>query len=342
MRSTNVSIRLLFLPIALFIAGAAVYAQKQNPPRQESADDDVVRVNTTLVTVPVSVMDRQGRFIPDLNQKQFRLFENGVEQEIAYFDNAEQPFTVALLLDTSDSTKFKLNDIQNAAMAFVAQLRANDRVILAVFDSRVTILSEATSDRRLLNEAIRRVQSGGGTSLYNTVDVISERLSRVRGRKAVVLFTDGVDTTSVGANYQSTLRVAEQLDALVYAIQYNTFDDANKGAKPPLSMNQSSVQMVTAKGEPLSVAYTRANRYLGLMAEKTGGRLFYSDTLKHLTEVFTNIAQELRQQYSIGYYPNSQGPEQRQIKVRVSMPQVAIRARKGYVFRPAAGNSGKK
>src|SRR5438874_1165951 len=130
MRSTAVFV-LLFLPIALFVAGSTVYAQKQNPPNtagQELAEDDVVRVSTTLVTVPVSVMDRQGRFIPDLSQKQFRLYENGTEQEIAYFESAEKPFTVALVLDTSDSTRFKINDIQDAAIAFVGQLRTDDRV----------------------------------------------------------------------------------------------------------------------------------------------------------------------------------------------------------------------
>lgn len=342
MRSTPVSIRFLFLPIALLIAGFAVYAQKQNPSntsKQELAEDDVVRVNTTLVTVPVSVMDRQGRFIPDLRQEQFHLYENGIEQEIAYFDNAEKPFTVALLLDTSDSTRFKITDIQNAAIAFVAQLRANDRVILAAFDRRVTILTEATSDRRLLHEAIRGARTGGGTGIYDAIDVISQRLSRVRGRKAIVLFTDGVDTSSLTATYQSTLRLAEELDALVYAIQYNTYDDAAKAAKPALSLDETGSQIMTAKGEPLSVAYPRAKRYLSLMADKTGGRFFYGDTLKQLTEVFTRIAQELRQQYSISYYPKNLGPEQRKIKVQVSVPEVLIRTRKSYLYRPSTGNT---
>ena len=347
MRSTAVFV-LLVLPIALFVARSTVYAQKQNPPNtagQELAEDDVVRVSTTLVTVPVSVMDRQGRFIPDLSQKQFRLYENGTEQEIAYFESAEKPFTVALVLDTSDSTRFKINDIQDAAIAFVGQLRTDDRVIVAAFDRLVTILAEATSDRRLLHDAIRRAQTGGGTALYNAVDVIiNQRLSRVRGRKAIVLFTDGVDTASLGATYQSTLRVAEELDALVYAIQYNTYDDATKDAKPTLSVSQTSPQIMTAKGELLTVAYARANRYLRLMAYRTGGRFFYADTLKHLTEVFMHIAQELREQYSIGYYPKNQGQvaEQRQIKVRVSMPQVVVRARKGYVYKPSVGKSGKQ
>ena len=173
---------------------------------------------------------------PDLSHDQFHLYENGIEQEIALFENAEKPFTVALLLDTSDSTKFKLNEIQDAAIAFVEQLRTDDRVIVAAFDRQITILAEESSDRRVLHDAIRRARTGGGTSLYNAVDVIvNQRLSHIRGRKAVVLFTDGVDTSSLAATYQGTLRAAEELDAFIYAIRYNTYDDATKDATRGLS-----------------------------------------------------------------------------------------------------------
>lgn len=308
------------------------FAQKQPTPADQG--DDVVRISTNLVTVPISVMDRQGRFVPDLNESQFHLFEDGVEQRIAFFESAAKPFTVALLLDTSDSTRFKLEDIEDAALGFIDQLRADDRVLVASFDKRVTLLTEATCDRRVLHDAIRRAQTGGGTGLYNAIDVImNQRLSRVRGRKAIVLFTDGVDTSSAGATYQSTVHLAEELDALVYTIQYNTYDDATKIAK-----SGASVQLLTAKGERLDVAYARANRYLRLLADKTGGRFFYADSLKYLTESFARIALELRQQYSIGYYPK--GDEiraERKIKVRVNVPNVVLSARRSYTYKPATG-----
>ena len=169
---------------------ASSYGQEQNPP-QQIAEDDVVRVSTSLVTVPVSVMDRQGRFIPNLREGQFHIYEDGLEQKIAYFESAEKPFTVALMLDTSDSTRFKLKDIQDAALEFVEQLRPDDRVIVAAFDKNIAVLAEATSDRRVLTTAIRRVNTGGSTGLYNAIDVIiNKRLNRIRGRKAIVLFTD--------------------------------------------------------------------------------------------------------------------------------------------------------
>ncbi len=306
---------------------------------------DVVRVSTSLVTVPVKVMDQRGRFIPGIEPGQFHLYENGIEQEIAFFEKAEKPFTVALLLDTSSSTKFKLNEIQDAAIAFVGQLRADDRVIVAAFDKKVTILAEATSDRGLLQDAIRRAQTGGRTSLYNAIDVIvNQRLSRISGRKAIVLFTDGVDTASLGATYQGTLRASEELDALVYAVRYNTYDDATKDAVRGLPLGQTAYSdLRTASGERLNVAYARADRYLHLMTNNSGGRFFYADTLKHLTEVFTHIAKELREQYSLGYYPKNHGPgaDQRRINVKVSMPGVVVRARKSYAFKPPPGKNGK-
>jgi len=318
------------LLIILFVAGSSSYGQERNPP-QRVAEDDVVRVSTNLVTVPVSVMDRQGRFIPDLKEGQFHIYEDGSEQKIAYFESAEKPFTVALMLDTSDSTRFKLKDIQDAALEFVEQLRPDDRVIVAAFDKNITVLTEATSDRRVLTSAIHRVQTGGSTGLYNAIDVIiNQRLNRIRGRKAIVLFTDGVDTASQGATYEGTLRFAQELDSLVYPIQYNTLEDATRNA---MAMN---AQIVTAKGESLSVAYARAERYLRLIADKTGGRFYYAGSLKRLREVFTSIAQELREQYSIGYYPKSEGhPAERRIKVKVSAPGVVVGARRGYIYKAA-------
>ena len=325
--------------IALLGAGCSPGVRAQSPPQvPEPLDADVVRVSTSLVTVPVSVMDRGGRFIPDLSQGQFHLYENGIEQEIAFFENAEKPFTVALLLDTSSSTKFKLNEIQDAAIAFVDQLRADDRVIVAAFDKHVTILAEATSDRRLLHDAIRRARTGGQTSLYNTLDVIvNQRLSRIRGRKAIVLFSDGVDTASLGATYEGTLRAAEELDALVYAIGYNTYDDATKEATRGAALGEHAYSdLRTANGERLNVAYARADRYLHLLTDKSGGRFYHADSLKHLTEVFTQIAKELREQYSISYYPKNRGREadKRLIKVQINMTGVVVRARKSYLYRP--------
>jgi len=314
----------------LILVSAAAAAQKK--PSTPDQDVEVLRINTNLVTVPVSVADRQGRFIAGLNEAQFHLYENGVEQKIAFFDNAESPFTVALLLDTSDSTKARLSEIQHAALAFLDQLRENDRVLVVCFDNQIRVASEITSDRQKLRDAIAQARTGGGTGLYNTVDeVVNQRLKKISGRKAVVLFTDGVDTSSTGATYESTLYTAQEIDALVFPIQYNTYTDLTAST----NMANSSMQVVTAKGERMDVAYARANRYLRSLGDRTGGRFYNAESVKRLTEIFSAIAQELRQQYSIGYYPADGGKTERTIKVKVDAPDVTVRARKAFRYRSA-------
>ncbi len=325
------------LILVLVICSASAQQQKPTPA---VSDDEVVRVNTTLITVPVSVMDRQGRFIADLQKTDFRLFEGDVEQEIAFFETADKPFTVALVLDMSESTKFKLKEIQDAANGFLAQLRPDDRLLIVAFDKGVYTLAEATSDRNVLTKSIARARTGGGTSLYDAIDlVLSDRLSRISGRKAIVLFTDGVDTSSSNSTYNSTLRAAEELDALAYAVQYETYDDivTSKYGRGSGDQDARGI-LVTAKGESLDAAYKRGNRYLNLLADKTGGRFFLAASPKALTASFEPIAQELRQQYSLGFYPQTvTAGKSRRLKVRVDRPDVAVRARKSYIYKEPAG-----
>src|SRR5215217_6612091 len=208
--------------------------QEQAPVGPEEVDaGDVIRVSTTLVTIPVSVMDRDGRYVPNLQKEEFRIWEDGVEQDVAFFQSVDKPFSVVLMLDTSPSTQFRLEDIQDAAISFVNQLRNDDRVMVVSFNDDIKILSEFTTDRRKLERAIQRARTDDGTRLYDAVDmVINQQLSRVQGRKAIVLFTDGVDTTSRRANYESNVMDAQELDALIYPVQYDTSEDMNANNYP--------------------------------------------------------------------------------------------------------------
>ncbi len=342
------------IPTFLLIFGiiSTSSAQKQKPPNPvgpDPSEDNIVRVETTLVTIPVGVRDRKGRFILSLSLKDFRLYEDGVEQEIAYFESPgetinappnspEKPFTIALLIDASDSTEFKLEQIQRTAIAFVNLLRRGDRVIIVAFDKRVQVLAEATNDRNVLGDAIRRTRSGGGTSLYAALDtVLNERLSRLGGRKAVVLLTDGVDTASKGSTAESTIRAAEESDASIFPIQFSTYADfADNPSRETFGVgNFGGVAHVTRSGEPASEAYKRATLYLRRLAQKTGGHFQYADTAKNLALSFERIAAQLRQQYTLGYYPSNKatGGKQRQIRVDVSLPKVDVRTRKGYVYK---------
>lgn len=322
---------------------------------EEVGEGDIVRVSTSLVTVPVSVLDRQGRFIANLQREDFRVFENGVEQSIAYFEPAEKPFTVALLLDTSASTHFHLSEIREAAIAFAKQLRPQDRVLIVSFNDEVLLLTKATNDQNMIEAVIEEnANTGSSTRLYDAVDLtIKEQLNKIRGRKAIVLFTDGVDTSSQLASYQSTLREVEELDALIYPIQYDTTDylqgmqGAGNGSVTIVtrrsgpfgtSTSQQTYNVPVNGGVPLpgttKADYDRADRYLHALADKTGGRLYQANDTTQLAEAFTRIAEELRRQYSLGYYPktdNVEGSERRQIKVRVRQPNLAVKARDSYV-----------
>lgn len=334
--------------VSLAAAGSiTVSAQNQKPT--DVADDEVVRVDTTLVILPVRVRDRHGKFLLGLTQEQFHLYEDGVGQEIAYFEppgdandaGAERsltPLTVALLLDVSDSTEFKLEAIKNTALAFISLLRLEDRVIAVAFDQRVQVLTGATADRSVLRAAIRGTRVGGGTSLYQALDTTIKILNRTAGRKAIVLLTDGVDTASKGVTAESTIGAAEASYVSIYPIQYNTYGDfADNPSRETFGAGEfGKTAHVTRSGEPASEAYKRATLYLRLLADKTSGRFQYADNAKNLARSFAGIATQLRQQYTIGYYPKNKASDSkpRQIKIAVGVPKVTVDTRKSYLYKP--------
>lgn len=328
------------------------------PTATPEGDDEVIRVETNLVTMPVSVLDRDGRFISGLQQRDFKIFEDGVEQKLDYFQSVEQPFTVILLIDVSPSTQFRIDEIHNAAITFVNQLRPSDKVMVVAFDQRVTVMCPATNDRRILHGAIRQAQFGDGTSLYEAVDfVIEQQLSRIQGRKAVVLFSDGVDTTSRRANFESTLRQTEEVDSLFYTIRYDTSTDmygGNPNQGPTRGtgrggrvtwgdvlgaiMSGGNVQMGggrggRGRGGANSPEYVKGREYLERLATSSGGRTFEAQSIYNVDAAFAGIAEELRRQYSIGYYPEAVGKvgDRKQIRIRVMRPNVVVRAKNSYI-----------
>ena len=333
-------------------------APSPTPPAGED-DGGIIRVETNLVTMPVSVLDRDGRFISGLQQSDFKIFENGAEQKVDYFQSVEQPFTVVLLIDVSPSTQFRIEEIQNAAITFVNQLRAGDRVMVISFDEDVHVLSPPTNNRNQLRNAIRDAQFGDGTSLYESVDfVINQQLRQIQGRKAVVLFTDGVDTTSRRANYDSTLAETEEIDALFYTIRYDTSRDMGGGYNQwpggrrsggggsmggilgaILSGGRGGGSWGRSAGGASPADYERGKRYLEMLAQNSGGREFEAQSMYNIDAAFSGIAEELRRQYSLGYYPENVGKpgDRKQIKVRVMRTGVVVRAKNSYIV----GQNGK-
>ncbi|MEO8073906.1 MAG: VWA domain-containing protein [Acidobacteriota bacterium] len=346
--------------------------QTQTPTATEETpvvEDEVIRIDTSLVTFPVSVLDRDGRFISGLQKQDFQIFENGVEQKIDSFGSVEVPFTVVLLLDVSPSTQYKINEIQDAAISFVNQLRRDDKVIVISFDERVRVLSRATNNRNDLRNAILRAQFGDGTSLYEAVDnTINQQLRGIEGRKAVVLFTDGVDTTSRRATYQGTVRETEEVDALFYPIRYDTYAGMNRGnggggsARYPQRRrggNNGGIGgilgdilggMIVIDDDNTNIGggrfprgggsagssrgeYETGRRYLEELARNSGGRIFDADSTYNLDAAFSGIAEELRRQYTLGYYPEAVGQkgDRKQIRVRVKRPNLVVRAKNSYI-----------
>ncbi len=345
------------------VLGGANYPDNRQPEPQKDPEPtgpeevdagDIIRVNTTLITLPVSVMDRDGRYIPNLQKEEFRVWEDGVEQEVAFFQSVDKPFSVVLMLDTSPSTQFRLEDIQDAAVTFVNQLRSDDRVMVVSFNDDIKILSEFTTDRRKLQNAIERARTDDGTRLYDAVDmVINQQLSRVQGRKAIVLFTDGVDTTSRRADYNTNITDAQELDALIYPVQYDTAQDMNVGNYPTQQIDIFGAILggifgggrgIRRGGRSRGTArsdYETGSQYLRELASSTGGREYRADSLQNMSQAFANVAEELRRQYSIGYYPKRppQAGQRRMIRVRARQPNLAVRARDSYIFNPQAGTT---
>ena len=325
------------------------------PTPAPDGENEVIKIETNLITMPVSVLDRDGRFVSGLEQRDFRIFEDGIEQKVGYFQSVEQPFTVVLMIDVSPSTAFRIDEIHSAAVTFVNQLRPNDRVTVVAFDDKVRVLCRPTNDRRTLMMAINQSQFGDGTSLYEAVDqVLSRELRQIEGRKAVVLFTDGVDTTSRRATYQSTIADVEEVDALFYPIRYNTQRDGGPvggwgggnrrrrggGNNGNLSdilaiiLGGGNFPTTGGGGSASSAEYETGRKYLETLALNSGGRIFEADSTYNLDAAFSGIAEELRRQYSLGYYPDKVGQigDRKQIKVRVMRPNLVVRAKTSYII----------
>ncbi|HWN11615.1 MAG TPA: VWA domain-containing protein [Pyrinomonadaceae bacterium] len=191
-------------------------------PEPELQDVDTLRIATDLVTVPVISTTREGHYIADLRQEEFNVSENGVKQEVAFFATVSAPFHVVLMLDTSGSTREKIGLIREAAISFVDQLQQADRVKVISFDDQVRELSDFTNDRPLLRNAINKTMPGRGTKLYDAFEVALSSIRNIKGRKAIVLFSDGVDHHSDRASFDGTLHWLDEESVIVYPIRYDT------------------------------------------------------------------------------------------------------------------------
>lgn len=295
-------------------------------------------MHTTLVQVPVVVKERGGRYLTDLRRDEFSIYEDGARQTIEYFGTTETPFNVALLLDSSGSTADQLQQIKAAALAFLDNLRPQDRVLLVEFNDSVRILSELTSDREQLRRAINDIRAGEYTQVYEAVyTAVWERLADIEGRKAVVLFTDGIDNASSEIVQEDTLdAVIESEDVIVYPIRFSTRADVERKLERKFNAERlTNPQKAEADHQKalreLDHAYREADEYLDELARLSGGVVERADEIGDLKGALSRIADELRKQYLLGYYPpNEKQITSRRITVKVSRPDAIVRARPGY------------
>lgn len=207
----------------------------------EPQDLDTVKTDTNLVVVPVVATTREENYIPDLRREEFTVWENGVQQDVAFFATVNAPFHVVLLLDTSGSTKEKLGMIREAAGAFVDQLQRGDRVKVISFDEQVRDLNDFSSDRALLKNAINKTTSGAGTKLYDAFEIALASIRNIRGRKAVVLFSDGVDYHSDRATFDRNIHWLDEESVIVYPIRYDTRADTARLMREQIEEQQGSI-----------------------------------------------------------------------------------------------------
>ncbi len=273
----------------------------------------VFRVGTDVVSLNITVTEGE-TLVPGLDQSTFAVYEDGVQQEISYFSRTPQPIALSLLIDTSTSMELKLAVAQEAAIGFARRLNPTDAAQIIDFDSRHEILQTFTADPALLEAAIRRTQVGGSTSLYNAIYVALSELKRVRAatkdqvrRQAIVVLSDGEDTSSLIA-YEDVLESAKRSEVAVYAIGLRAKED-----QPTRGFNE-------------------AEFVLKSLSQETGGRSFFVDDVVQLPSIYQRIADELANQYSIGYTSKNHKRDGawRAIVVKVDRPRTQARTKRGY------------
>lgn len=332
---------------------------------QDADYNEGIRKNPpALVSVPVSVSDREGHYISGLEKKDFTVFQDGVKQDIKLFKTEEEPLNVALLIDTSRSTKDVLKTIKGAAKNFIKLLNPADKCLIASFDSQVSILAGFTSDQDGLVKALdqAKVSTEAGTVMRRAVQQITTKsFERVTGRKAIIILTDGKDFGSYITKGE-LMNLLEESDVMIYSVFYKTGVDLNKLARDAAKAKDEKISKKAKKkylGKKYGVSLdipdsefpTReeiaarekkddleAIDALEKMADNTAGR-FYLKDVTDLKKTFEQIGDELRQQYRIGFYPkqNSQDASPatpsdgvHNIKVKVDRPDVVVRERGSF------------
>ena len=311
--------------IEIIAAPAPQTPKAQTPPpgqaAQQTGQGPAFRAGIELVSLNVTVTDGTSHYLTDLQSDDFSVFEDGVKQDVTFFNRTHLPIALSLLVDTSASMESKLPTAQEAAIGFARRLRPQDLAEVVDFDSRVVVLQNFTNNAADLEQAIRKTSAGGSTSLYNAVyialkdlkKVVAKNVDEIR-REAIVLLSDGEDTSSL-LPFEEVLDLAKRSETAIYSIGLRS----NEGPS------------TSTKG------FKEAEFVLRQLSQETGGRAFFPNLLADLANVYGQIGDELSSQYTVGY--TSRNPRRdgiwRRLVVRVNRPNAVARTKQGY-FAPTS------
>ncbi len=291
----------IFVPLVLLVISGAV------PSGQR------FRAGVDVVSLNVTVTDPSTKFIRDLTQDDFQVYEDGVKQDVTFFSRTQQPIALAILLDTSASMEDKLGLAQEAAIGFARRLRPEDLAEIVDFDSKVDILQTFTNDRAALERAIRNTRADGSTAIYHAIYISLKELKKHAAqneadirRQAIVVLSDGEDTSSI-LGYDEVLDLAKRSETGIYTIGLRGTDLTPRGFK-------------------------EAEFVMRQLAQETGGRSFFPQNATELPRIYDQISDELSSQYTLAY--SSRNPRRdgawRRIVVRVNRPDATARTKLGY------------
>jgi Ca-activated chloride channel family protein len=300
--------------VALLLAPVAASSQAPPTPRTPTFGAGIEIINLNL-----SVTDGRNRYITDLIQKDFAVFEDGIRQELSLFTHENLPISLSVLVDTSASMQEKLPQARAAAIRFVKTLRSQDDAQVVQFNDRSTTLQDFTNDMAQLELAIKKTEAAGPTALYNSMYVALKDLSKRKAagelrRRALVVLSDGEDTASLVTDEQ-VVELARKSEIAIYPISLRSNRSQDRGR----------------------MAFSQAEHILTTLARETGGQVHFPQSLSELEEVYDRIAEELRTQYSLGYVSSNirRDGKWRRIVVRTpERPGLQVRHKLGYYAAP--------
>jgi VWFA-related protein len=306
-------------------------------------DDDPVKIDSSIVRLNVGVVDQRGRPITTLDRSSFTIFEDGVKQDISRFETSTAPFSVVMLLDMSGSTKSFRGNIKLSASRFLDALAPDDRVAVVEFYSKINLLNNFTTDKRIAAQSIGLANGEGDTNLYKALNFALDRLAKERTRrKAIVVLTDGVDTDA--RNDDRKILSSTPESAMPTALKLESNDTLNKVLKSADLQGVTIYPLALPTGDPKRLAdptplqfalYEASRKRLQLIADRTGGTLNAINRLEEMGKLYAVVAADLRTLYTMEYDPSNdkRDGKWREIKIEVNGTDLIARSRQGYFAR---------